>query len=122
MSQLPPLETVIEKLKLIPHHVEGGYFRQTYKAKEKTLNACLPERFDGDRAFGTSIYYLLPPQRISSLHLMFADETWHFYTGSAINIVEITPDGEAIETRLGQDIVNGEVPQHTVMNGNWLGA
>lgn len=122
MSKLPPMETVIKNLGLIPHQVEGGYFRQTYKAKEKTLRAFLPERFDGDRAFGTSIYYLLPPKRISSLHLMFADETWHFYLGSPINLVEITPEGEAIETTLGTDIAAGQVPQHTVMHGNWLGA
>ena len=122
MSKLPPLETVIEKLQLIPHQVEGGYFRQTYKAQEKTLNAFLPERFDGDRAFSTCIYYVIPPGRISSLHLMFADEGWHFYLGSAINLVEITPEGELIETKLGTDIAGGEVPQHVVMNGNWLGA
>ncbi|MEL6368179.1 MAG: cupin domain-containing protein [Pseudomonadota bacterium] len=122
MSDLPPLKTVIEKLGLIAHHVEGGYFLQTYKAKEKTLKAFLPDRFDGDRAFATSIYYVIPPHRISSLHLMFADEGWHFYLGSPINLVEITPEGETIETILGQDITNGQVPQHTVMHGNWLGA
>ena len=66
MIDLPPLKTVIEKLGLIPHHVEGGYFLQTYKAKEKTLRAFLPDRFDGDRAFATSIYYVIPPHRISS--------------------------------------------------------
>lgn len=122
MADLPPLKTVIEKLGLIPHHVEGGYFLQTYKAREKTLDAFLPERFKGDRAFSTCIYYVIPPGRISSLHLMYADEGWHFYLGSPINLVEITPEGELIETTMGADIAGGQVPQHVVMNGNWLGA
>ena len=122
MSTLPSLKEVVEKLGLIPHPEEGGYFLQTYKATEKTLHAFLPDRFNGDRSFSTCIYYVLPPGRISALHLMLADEGWHFYFGSALNLVEITPEGEVIETKLGHDIVNGQVPQHYVKHGNWLGA
>lgn len=122
MTDIPPLRTVIDKLNLMPHPVEGGYFLQTYKANEGTLKAALPDRFSGDRSFATSIYYVIPPDRISSLHVMLADETWHFYIGSAINLVEISPDGVATEITLGPDVAKGQVPQHTVMAGNWLGA
>jgi predicted cupin superfamily sugar epimerase len=122
MSDLPPLKTVVEKLQLIPHPVEGGYFREVYRAAEGTLHAALPMRFDGDRSFATSIYYVIPPGQISSLHLMLADETWHFYIGSPINLVEIAADGTVTETVLGSDIAAGQVPQHTVMHDRWLGA
>jgi predicted cupin superfamily sugar epimerase len=122
MADLPSLKTVVDKLGLIPHPVEGGYFREVYRSAEGTLHASLPMRFNGDRDFATSIYYVIPPGQISSLHLMFADETWHFYLGSPIKLVEISPTGEVTETIMGPDIAAGQVPQHTVMHGNWLGA
>ena len=122
MADLRELKIVIEKLKLIPHPIEGGYYLETYRAKEGTLKNALPDRFTGDRSFCTSIYYVISPNRISSLHLMLADETWHFYLGSPINLVEITPQGELIETIMGPDVAAGQVPQYTVMNHNWLGA
>jgi predicted cupin superfamily sugar epimerase len=122
MSELPPLDTIVEKLQLIPHKVEGGFYRETYRASEYTLRAALPQRFDGDRAFATSIYYVIPPGQISSLHLMLAAETWHFYLGSPIKLVEIAADGSLTETLMGADILAGEVPQHTVKHDRWLGA
>lgn len=122
MNSLATLKKVIEKLNLEPHPIEGGYFRQTYRAKEGILKAALPDRFDGDRAFCSQIYYIISPGRISSLHKMLADESWHFYSGSPIKLFEITPDGQVLETLLGSDVVADQIPQHTVMAGNWLGA
>ena len=122
MPDYSKLKEVIKTLGLKHHPIEGGYFRETFRSNEKTLRGALPQRFDGDRSFMTQIYYVISPNRISSLHKMLADETWHFYLGSPINLVEITPDGKVIETKMGTDLSAGQVPQYTVANGNWLGA
>jgi len=116
------LAAIIEKLQLIPHRVEGGYFRETYVAAEGTLHAFLPQRFDGDRPFCSAIYYILPPGRISSFHRMLADMTYHFYAGGPIQVVEITPTGDVIETVMGSAVLAGQFPQHTIPAGNWLGS
>lgn len=116
------LAGIIEKLDLKFHSVEGGYFRQTYVASEGTLHAFLPQRFNGDRPFCSQIYYLLMPGRISAMHRMLADMTYHLYGGGPLEVVEITPDGEVLTTVMGSNVLAGEVPQHTIMAGNWLGS
>jgi predicted cupin superfamily sugar epimerase len=116
------MAAVIDRLGLVPHTVEGGYFKVTYVAQEGTLHAFLPQRFDGDRPFCSEIYYILPPGRISSFHRMLADMTYHFYSGGPIEVVEIAPDGEVTKTVMGSDVLAGQVPQHTIRAGNWLGS
>lgn len=116
------LAQIVEKLDLKFHPIEGGYFRQTYVASEGTLHAFLPQRFDGDRPFCSQIYYLLMPGRISAMHMMLADMTYHFYAGGPLEVVEITPDGDVLKTVMGSDVLAGQALQHTVMAGNWLGS
>ena len=116
------LAQIIDRLDLKFHPIEGGYFRQTYVAAEGTLHASLPQRFDGDRPFCSQIYYLLMPGRISAMHKMLADMTYHHYAGGPLEVVEITPNGEVKKTLMGSDVAAGQVPQHTIMAGNWLGS
>src|SRR5690606_25955736 len=49
-----------------------------------------------------------------------SDETWHFYMGSPVKVIEITPEGHLIETILGTDLAAGQVPQYTVKAGHWF--
>ena len=48
----------IQKLNLQPHS-EGGYFSEVYRSDEIIQKEYLPKRYDGDRDFSTSIYFLL---------------------------------------------------------------
>ena len=48
----------IAKLQLIPHP-EGGYFREIYRAEGVIAQPSLPIRYNGGRAYATTIYYLL---------------------------------------------------------------
>ena len=56
------------------------------------------------------------------MHKMLADMTYHFYAGGPLEVVEITPDGDILKTVMGSDLLAGQVPQHTIMAGNWLGS
>ena len=51
-------ESLIKKYNLLPHP-EGGWFKETYKSEEKISDTGLPDRFSGERAFSTAIYFLL---------------------------------------------------------------
>ncbi|MBL8710924.1 MAG: cupin domain-containing protein [Rhodospirillaceae bacterium] len=115
------IEALVRSLDLLPHP-EGGYYRETYRAVESIAAAALPDRFTGDRAHATAIYYLLAAGDRSKLHRIPADEVWHFYAGDPLLIVAIAPDGGLSETVLGRDFAQGQVPQHVVPAGHWFGA
>jgi predicted cupin superfamily sugar epimerase len=97
----------IEHLKL-QEHPEGGYFREVYRSEELIPRSALPERYNGARNFGTSIYYLLKGNQFSIFHKLHSDEIWHFYEGSAAIIYLLRPGCELETLYLGRDIAGGE--------------
>ncbi len=68
----PDARAVIRLLGLRPHPAEGGYFAETYRADETVPAAALPGRYDGARAFGTAIYYLLTADNVSAIKLIIS--------------------------------------------------
>ncbi len=107
-------------LQLLPHP-EGGFYKETYRSSESIPTAGLPARFkDGERSIATMIYFLLVDDNFSAFHKIKSDEGWHFYTGTAIRITEISPDGQLKETLLGSDIASGQTFQHLVPAGHWF--
>jgi predicted cupin superfamily sugar epimerase len=93
------IKDLIETHALLPHP-EGGYYKETYRSE-----------------FSTGIFYLLSAGEKSSLHRIKSDEMWHFYSGDALIVAEITESGEVKETRLDKDNV-----QYVVPSGVWFGA
>jgi predicted cupin superfamily sugar epimerase len=112
---------LIEALRLLPHP-EGGYYRETYRSREVIPRAGLPERFPGDRAFSTAIYFLLEATDFSALHRLKQDEVWHFYDGSSLTVHVLDPAGDYSKIKLGWRIEQGESPQAVVTAGCWFGA
>ena len=100
----------------LEQHVEGGYFRQTYKAGTDTL---VKTPF-GDRVTMTSIYYLLTSDSpVGHFHLNRSDIMHYFHLGDPITYYLIYPDGR-LETRtLGPDVLNGHELQFVVEGGVW---
>lgn len=111
----------IARLSLEPHP-EGGFYRETYRAKETIEAAHLPARFGGRRVHSTAIYFLLPGDHISALHRIKSDEVWHFYAGSVLTLTLIHPDGRLEEQGLGPRPDRGESFQAIVSAGCWYGA
>jgi predicted cupin superfamily sugar epimerase len=111
----------IELLQL-EKHPEGGYYRETYRSDETIIKEHLPSRFNGNRSFSTSIYYLLKGNDFSALHRIKQDEIFHFYAGSSLTIHVIDHSGNYFSIKLGRSMKNGEVPQATVKAGWIFGA
>lgn len=84
--------------------------------------SALPDRFAGDRVFGTAIYFLLESHNVSALHRIQADEVWHFYAGGPLDVFVINPGGELSVIHLGPDLVNGQTFQAVVPAGCWFGS
>ena len=96
--------------------MEGGYFRQTYKAVETVENSLMDEFV----SLSTSILFLLTNQNPSHFHLLSSDEIWYYHYGHALTVHMIHPDGtyEAVEIGPG----NGQKLQFTVQAGVIFGS
>jgi len=97
---------IVAALNLQPLPGEGGYFRPTWRTDA-----------------GSAILYLITPADFSALHRLRSDEAWHFYAGDPVEHMQLDPrDGAVRMTRLGSDILAGQVPQLVVPAGVWQGA
>ncbi len=113
--------TWIEQLGL-EKHPEGGWYKEIYRSSENIPSECLPTRFDGERSFCTSIYFLLCGDEFSALHRIKQDELWHFYAGSGLTVHVINKAGQYSQKNLGSDLGEGDSFQHVVEAGDWFGA
>ena len=107
---------VISALGLSPHP-EGGYFLETYRCAETLPGDALPPRYGDARNFSTAIYYLLEQSDYSALHRVQSDELFHFYCGAPVEILTISPEGDARTAVIGSDFGSGQRPQFPVPKG-----
>jgi predicted cupin superfamily sugar epimerase len=83
------VRAVIKKLKLRPHP-EGGWYREIYRSDARVHTR------RGIRSAITTIYYLLERGQISRWHVVDADEIWHFYEGSPLELLAYDPKRRAL--------------------------
>lgn len=111
----------IRALGLVPHP-EGGFYRETYRAKEILAASGLPKRYSGRRPLSTAIYFLLRSGEVSKLHRLKSDEVWHFYDGSPLRLHILKPDGGYSAPVLGRRTGRRAEFQLVVPRGAWFGA
>ncbi len=100
-------------------HPEGGWFNEIYRSKETIKKEHLPNRFNGDRNFSTSIYFLLSSDEISAFHKIKQDELWYFHHGLGLTIHVIDENGEYFKLHLGPDLGKQQQLQIAIKAG-WL--
>jgi len=115
---------LIEWLELAPHPIEGGYFRETYRAAGSLPPEQLPTLYQArtPRSLGTAIYYLLTPHTFSELHRLPTDEIFHLYLGGPVQMLHLLPDGSSRRLTIGIDLARGERPQVVVPANVWQGS
>jgi uncharacterized protein len=116
-------EDVKKLLGLAPHPREGGWFVRTYEAGELIAAEAFGDgRYAGVRRTGTAIYYLLEPETFSEMHRLKSDEVFHFYAGDAVEMLQLTVDGQGERVVIGNDLARGQRPQVVVGRGVWQGS
>jgi hypothetical protein len=108
-------------LGLEPHALEGGWFAETYRARESLPPGVPGPDRAGVRSLATAIYYLLTPETFSALHRLRSDEIFHFYLGDPVEMLQLAPDGSGRVVVLGADLATGTRPQVLVPRGTWQG-
>ncbi|MEM7257905.1 MAG: cupin domain-containing protein [Pseudomonadota bacterium] len=98
-------QDIIKKLDMQPHP-EGGWYKETWR------NTAQP------RALGTAIYFLLEAHQHSHWHQVDADEMWHWYAGSPMELHQYDGNRQWVEL-LGPDLINAQRPQLLVTADNW---
>jgi len=99
------LKEIINTLDMQPHP-EGGWYKETWR------NSSQP------RSLGTAIYFLLEAHQHSHWHKVDADEMWHWYAGSAMELHQNDSDVSKVEI-LGPDLLKGQRPQLMVPANSW---
>lgn len=111
----------IEKLSL-QKHPEGGYFSEVYRSTETIAQNALPSRYNGERNFSTSIYFLLKGEEFSCFHRLQTDEVWHFYKGTTLELFILDLEGNLKILLLGDNLEKGEELQTVVPANCWFAA
>lgn len=111
---------IIKKLSLVPLEGEGGYFRQTFK-DSLTVPLINSKSGSNSRAASTAIYYLITQNQFSALHRLPQTEVFHFYLGSAVEMVQIDSNGILKRIVLGHEILKGQQVQVVVEKNTWQG-
>jgi predicted cupin superfamily sugar epimerase len=123
-STMPTAQEIIAALKLEPHPIEGGFFRETYRSAGSMPVDTLPPGYSSQsgRSFGTAIYYLLAPGTFSELHRLPTEEVFHLYLGGPVRQLQLFAGGATREVLIGSDIMGGQQPQVVVPAGVWQGS
>jgi len=96
-------------------HVEGGYFRRTYKSEDRIS---IDNR--QDRPLLTSIFYLLTDNSpIGYFHKNTSDILHYYHAGAPLTYWVISPDGTLHTYYLGPEVRSGQVLQLLVKGGCW---
>jgi uncharacterized protein len=117
-------QEIIAALKLQPHPIEGGFFRETYRSTGIIPVESLPPEYSSQsgRSLGTSIYYLLTADTFSEMHRLPTEEVFHLYLGGPVRMLQLFAGGASRELVLGTDILGGQQPQVIVPAGVWQGS
>ena len=115
---------IIDALKLEPHPIEGGLFRETYRSAGMIPVESLPPSYSSQsgRSIGTSIYYLLTGDAFSEMHRLPTEEIFHLYIGGPVRMLQLFAGGATREVVIGSDILAGQHPQVVVPAGVWQGS
>ena len=117
-------DALIQTLGLEALPVEGGYFRQTYRADDTVLAPTFGATSPLEKPRSTAIFYLLSstPDSFSALHMLPTDEIYHFYLGDPVDLLLLNTEGGSELVTLRPDLLNGHQVQFVAPAGVWQGS
>ena len=103
-------EDVKATLQLRPHPT-CGFVTETYRSSLKVPADALPEAYEGNRPYGSALYFLVAPDAQIVMHRIRSDQLYHHYLGDPLEVLMLYPDGTGAVAAVGSDLAAGERPQ-----------
>ncbi len=106
----PTAEEVKAMLGLEPHPT-CGFVAETYRSPLKIPADALPKVYEGNRPYGSALYFLVDPDAQIVMHRIRSDQLYHHYLGDPLEVLMLYPDGTGAVAVVGSDLEAGERPQ-----------
>jgi predicted cupin superfamily sugar epimerase len=103
-------EEIKDLLGLEPHPT-CGFVAETYRSPLKIPSEALPKAYEGDRPYGSALYFLVSPEAQIVMHRIRSDQLYHHYMGDPLEVLMLYPNGTGAVASVGSDLTGGERPQ-----------
>ncbi len=114
----PTVDEVKAMLGLEPHPT-CGFVAETYRSPLKIPAGALPEAYEGDRPYGSALYFLVAPDAQIVMHRIRSDQLYHHYLGDPLEVLMLFPDGTGAVAAVGSNLAAGERPQLFIPGGTF---
>ena len=114
----PTAEEAKAMLGLEPHPT-CGFVAETYRSPLKVPATALPEAYEGDRPYGSALYFLVSQEAQIVMHRIRSDQLYHHYLGDTLEVLMLYPDGTGAVASVGSELAGGERPQLFVPGGTF---
>src|SRR5918999_2449628 len=114
----PTANEVKVMLGLEPHPT-CGFVAETYRSPLKIPAGALPEAYEGDRPFGSALYFLVTPDAQIIMHRIRSDQQYHHYVGASLEVLLLYPNGTGEVVTVGSDLGAGQRPQLFLPGGTF---
>jgi predicted cupin superfamily sugar epimerase len=114
----PTAEEIKVMLGLEPHPT-CGFVAETYRSTLKIPDNALPEAYEGDRPYGSALYFLVTPEAQIVLHRIRSDQLYHHYMGASLEVLLLYQDGAGEVVTVGSDLGAGQRPQLFLPGGTF---
>jgi predicted cupin superfamily sugar epimerase len=111
-------EEIKGMLDLKPHPT-CGFVAETYRSPLKIAAESLPQAYEGDRPYGSALYFLVTPDAQIVMHRIRSDQLYHHYLGDSLEVLLLYPDGTGEVVAVGSDLGAGERPQLFLPGGTF---
>src|SRR5215217_3162577 len=106
-----PTENEVKVMLGLEPHPTCGFVAETYRSPQRIPAGALPEAYEGDRPYGSALYFLVAPDAQIVMHRIRSDQLYHHYMGDPLEVLMLYPDGTGAVTTVGSDLAAGERPQ-----------
>jgi predicted cupin superfamily sugar epimerase len=114
----PTAEEIKGMLGLQPHPT-CGFVAETYRSPLEIPAGALPDVYEGDRPFGSALYFLVTPDAQIVMHRIRSDQQYHHYLGDPLEVLMLFPDGTGKVVTVGSDLAAGQRPQLFLPGGTF---
>ena len=100
-------------------HPTCGFVAETYRSPLKIPADALPGSYEGDRSYGSALYFLVTPEAQIVMHRIRSDQLYHHYLGDPLEVLMLLPDGNGAVATVGPDLAAGMRPQLFIPGGTF---